>query len=450
MVQTRLEQISSTHLGRYLKYNDRDREADKTIGRREAGEGIPGESEERSPFEVEALETAKSALHSYDMARFTLKQERKDEVARLAHERDHNLSKQHSRISDTKEKELQQLDEKIGPASQKMVHLSKRKSEAEDEHRKLRAELNRPLIVHITKIYMVIIAVIALAEVPINRMAFELFFQEHPAISTLIAAAIGGAIAMMAHFIGLWLRQSHQHERISKRLTYYGGIVALLLVCIPLLYLIAALREHVINLAEQSTMGIGDIVRQSFEGGVAQTAESLMTVDLSTAGWTLFVINIVILSIGVLSSFVRHDPHPYYERVVKTEDRLRKQYEKRMQKYDRERIKLEKEYDKKLAGLQRQIDSVKEQINKAEADLTVIWKHRGDMVTKVAMTVGNRIVAYNQGNRAARKNQGVPGCLRDPHSETIKTYLKEALQHDEDHDETGNGRVYHANFGGAA
>ena len=47
---------------------------------------------------------------------------------------------------------------------------------AKSDYERIRAELNRPLLVKFERVYLPFLAILAIAEVPINRQAFELFF----------------------------------------------------------------------------------------------------------------------------------------------------------------------------------------------------------------------------------------------------------------------------------
>ena len=62
---------------------------------------------------------------------------------------------------------------------------------AKDDYERIRAELNRPLLTKFERVYMPFLAILAVAEVPINRQAFELFFSEAPAVILVLALATG-------------------------------------------------------------------------------------------------------------------------------------------------------------------------------------------------------------------------------------------------------------------
>ena len=57
------------------------------------------------------------------------------------------------------------------------------------------------------RVYLPLMVALALVEVPVNRLAFELFFQEQPAVSLALAVVVGAVLMFFAHMVGTLVRR---------------------------------------------------------------------------------------------------------------------------------------------------------------------------------------------------------------------------------------------------
>ena len=95
-------------------------------------------------------------------------------------------------------------------------------------------------------VYPFVLLVIAIAEIPINRLAFELFFQEAPIVSLFLSFAVGLLLAFFAHQAGLWLRQATSYKTLGGKLGHLAGVVLILAIALSITLL--ALIGTAINL----------------------------------------------------------------------------------------------------------------------------------------------------------------------------------------------------------
>lgn len=173
--------------------------------------------------------------------------------------------------------------------------------------------------------YWPFMAVLAIGEVPLNKLSFELFFQESPLMSLVVAAVIGLVLIALAHRIGVVLR----HFRYNgQRGSYWvQAVQAVVLVAITgaLIYGVSVLRQGYIAFVTQPELGFAELLQNNQVGEIAQI---VLTTGLGAEGWIFLLINAAILLVGISAAFFCHDPHPDFEKV----DRLRKSHEKELMK----------------------------------------------------------------------------------------------------------------------
>jgi hypothetical protein len=422
----RVKQMADMHIGRHLSYSDSERRADETRGSRDGEKGFPPLDAPQNPVQDQVLAQVTADFAAYEKARLTYLSELDIAEQQKLKERDEDLVNRRRTLQDEKQRALNDLSHKVGPDSPEFRDLTERKSEAVATVARLQAELARPLRVSMVWAYPFLMLLVCLAEVPVNRMAFEFFFQETPLLSLFISLIIGGVLALFAHFIGLWLKQANQHERMQARLSYYAGAAVLAGLSGTLVYFIAAVREHFLRLLEaDANNSFADLLRQ---GDLTSTAAQVTGTELGSAGWTLLVINLVILTVGVVASFVRHDPHPDYERLTRKTEKARKRVTRRETDYNKQRMQATRKYDDMIAALNRQIEQLEKDIATIQADRKSAGADYEQSLRQLGMNSHNRLINYRIGNLRARSD-GTPTCLREiPSALQISAQLLRAVR----------------------
>jgi hypothetical protein len=174
--------------------------------------------------------------------------------------------------------EVEELGRSLQKAEQEAL-------KAKDEERRLREEYSKHF--HVTPFwYRVMIGAIAVLEVPLNSIVFQLF-GEAQLLTILMSIGIGIMLPLCAHLVGGLLR--HGFLRTGKIATETWIIVTLVLAAIGTLAGIAYLRE------------------KFFEGSGVQKLLGL-SMDYTTVTLIFFVINLLIFVVATAAAYVAHDP----------------------------------------------------------------------------------------------------------------------------------------------
>lgn len=422
----RVKQIADMHIGKHLVYSDSDRRGDEARGARDGEKGFPPLDATHNPVQEQVIAQVTADFAAYEKARQAHLADLDSAERQKIKERDEELVNRRNALRDERQQALHDLSHKTGPDSPQFRDRVERRTAAVAKAGRLEAELARPLRVSLIFLYPILMLLVCLAEVPVNRMAFEFFFQETPILSLFISVVIGGVLALFAHFIGLWLKQANQHAGLRARLSYYFGALFLISLSGALVYFIAAVREHFLRLLEtDANTSFADLLRQ---GDLTATAAQVANTDLGSTGWTLLIINVVILTVGVVASFVRHDPHPDYERLSRQADKARAQVTRQEVAYNKQRMQTARRFDEMIEALNRQIDRLEKDLAEIVAEQKAAAADYEQSLRQMGMTSHNRLVNYRIGNLRARRD-GVPPCLRDvPSAVQISAQIQQSVR----------------------
>jgi hypothetical protein len=413
MSDQRLQQIANASLSGYLRYSTGDRRADEATGRRHGAAGEPKPNDRECLYYTGLVGQAKAALAAYERDRAELVQAKDREADQLARESDENYQKRKAAVLEERASAIAALDKTIGPRSSRMQAAAEQQAEARARSAQIEADLGRPLRTSMVPVYPFVLLVIAIAEIPINRLAFELFFQEAPVVSLFLSFAVGLLLAFFAHQAGLWLRQATSYKTLGGKLGHLAGVVLILAIALPLIYFIAAMRQHYLALIEaEAANDFGALLRQGLEGGLG-SAREVLSVELGGPGWTLLILNLALLVVGAIISFVRHDPHPDYEAAVTRAERAQRRLNRLRSAYERQEAKLSRQYDERISTLDRQLVRIENELELAKRTLQQAAAHRPQMIRAVAGTLVQRFGAYRLGNRLGRTDGQSPACLDD-------------------------------------
>ena len=170
--------------------------------------------------------------------------------------------------------------------------------------------------------YWPFMVALAVAEVPINRFSFELFFRESPAVALLVSFLVGGLLVTLAHRLGMMMCRFGYNK---KRKNWWGEalqIAAVVLLIVALAYGVSVLRQGYLAFITQPEMGFGQALENQQYGGAAIMA---LKGGLGLDGWIFLLINLAVVAVGVSAAYFCHDPHPDFERVDRKKHKLEKQ-----------------------------------------------------------------------------------------------------------------------------
>jgi hypothetical protein len=427
MSDHRLQQIANATLAGYLRYSAGDRRADEATGRKHGAAGEPKSTDRDCLYYSSLLGQAKTAMRAYERERLELvagKERLADELSRDA---DENYQKRKMAVLEERASALGELDKTSGPRSTKMQSAVEQQVTTRTRASQIEADLGRPLRTSLVPLYPFVLGFIAIAEIPINRLAFELFFQEAPIVSLFLSFAVGLLLAFFAHQAGLWLRQAASHKTVASKLGHFAGVAVIIAIALPLIYFIAAMRQHYLALMDaEAASDFGSLLRQGLEGGLT-SAREVLSVDLGAPGWTLLILNLALLTVGAIISFVRHDPHPDYEPAVRQAARAQRRLNRMRSSYERQEARLSREYDERIATLDRQLVRIDNELAVTRRALAQAEAHRPAMIRAVASTLTERFGAYRLGNRLGRTDGASPACLDHFSEPEIARVLQRSL-----------------------
>lgn len=170
--------------------------------------------------------------------------------------------------------------------------LSEQLNKAEDEVREARGdeENAREEYVkhfHLTSFwYWVLLLAIAVVEVPLNTVVFQLF-GEKELFTIMTALGLAIVLPVCAHFVGGMLKQGFLKD--GKFTTHTLGIILLNVAAIGSLAGVAYIRE------------------KYFEGSGVQQLLGV-SIDFTTITVIFFMINLLIYLVAAVGSYIAHDP----------------------------------------------------------------------------------------------------------------------------------------------
>lgn len=391
-------------INKYLGFSPKDVKRDRSKGRADGAHNVPDpDALNLTPYELEVIAESQAAVSKY-------KANMHQQLARLEAEAQAKRSELSDRIyekRDTIDADTQArataLNQSIGPDSMIQRTLSADLREKRDTLKRIEIEVNRPLRVNFVGLWYVLSLIgLAVAEVPVNRLAFQFFFQESPLIGLVLALLVGGIFMFMAHVAGTVARQLGYYRGVGGKamgLATVFGIVALVGVAVVLL---AAIRQLFVDfLQQEQSANLSELIK----GNLGSIATRAFQTELGEAGWTLLVLNVLIFVAGALLAFFRHDPHPDYESAIKKAARLDKRLRKAQRRHQKQLDALLTESNKKIDYLNKLADVHSSEL--AELDKEIA-RTRAQMEADIAVVVDvtkHRILAYQSGNSDTRKTK---------------------------------------------
>jgi len=344
------------------------------------------------------------AAHARDLRR---------QIEDLARERDDHIAQRMHDLREERQRVLHGLDNTKGPMSARFVRAALAGEEAEKAHRSIRAQVNgRPLRRALVGVYLPLMAALALVEVPVNRLAFELFFQEQPIISLALAAVVGAVLIFFAHMVGTLVRRMEHQARPAQQVK--RGLAILLFAALTgtMMYLLAGMRQLYVRLLEsEQGSNLSALVQGLTSGGTASAIANVATERLGIAGWTLLILNLVLFVFGATAAFIRHDPHPDYEPAWRAHDRARRRLTRLRTRYERVAGSKQREFDEQLSSLDQLLRETQAKHDELLARESAVEPFLAETTARIANTVRNRSLAFLEGAIAAIPKGPIEGSL---------------------------------------
>lgn len=320
---------------------------------------------------------------------------------RLRHELDTDLVNRAAANQRQHDDRMGALRRESGPESPPYKERAARAEDAQKTLRAVRGEVNsRPLRTQFGPFYYLMMLVLALAEVPVNRAAFELAFREEPVFSLLLAAAVGVTLIFLAHCVGLVLRRWPQRPSFGAVATRVAALAAILGVVGPGIYVMARMRQGFMRLISAESDSFAQRLQEALRGGTTQAAAAAVTTDappLTIGDWTFIAINVLFFVAGVVLSFSRHDPHPDYEKAIREGRRADRALAKVEKRYGAKAREEAARYEERKRSLEGQMGELRATLAALADQSSGIQEHCAASRQMVAQTVRKRCATFVDG-----------------------------------------------------
>jgi hypothetical protein len=397
-----MEDITS-HLKKFIEQDVSDLRKYSRQGEIDGKKDIPAsDATELSTSEVEIISEADQAWTRFKTEVSNTQQKIDIELERTKSEIEGEISVTIDKISDDRNSELDLLEAEYGTSTSEYKNLKKNYESAEEELMEIRRTVNRSIQVNFVHTYILFMSILALAEVPVNRLAFELFFEQSPIISLILSAAVGALFVFFAHVIGSQIKYAQCVELNPDKKKIYSTMAALFLMSLLVMYFLGVMREQLVAVQNSANMSLEDMLNDESQAAVTN---GMTTLVLGSKGLMLLLLNLAIYVSGVILAYFRHDAHPIYEQVVSKFEKSKNAFLKYQKRFEVMQVEKLREFNDKHSfnkSLQRKREASIESINRNRESLRRIEE---DSKLKLHEAIISRIRAYRENNKKFRLTQ---------------------------------------------
>jgi hypothetical protein len=410
------------YINKYIELQPHDLSRVEKDGERDGKIDIPESSEtEPSGAILKILTEARGAWDRYISEKKIHLDELKKNLASTEYNIDTNIQTEISKEQDKLNDDQNVLINQEGIQSTKYEQLSENLTSAKHDYDMLRSELNRPLLTKFEKLYLPFLLILSVAEIPVNLKAFALFFDGKQYVLLALAIAVGTMLIFFSHTVGHLIRELGGNDVTKElKLKKYFGIGAISSVITILVYVLALMRQKLADLdSVGGTDSLSELIKTT---GPVETFQDALFTPLGTEGFILLVLNLTIIAAGVIASFFRHDPHPYYEKVTKSYNDLRDKTFEMKKKQGDQLSDLQEKYNRKLEIIRNK----EQNLNKDKAmileEIKSIEAFDKDDLKNIINSVDRLILSYQSGNSKFR-NTNQPVFFKKSYSKEIREFL---------------------------
>ena len=406
-------------INKYLELPEYEIKKAQKDGESDGRKNIPKPDEnEFSGIVLKILTEARSSWTTYLSAKKVYLKEIKNKLSEADYEIDTNISASIQKENATLEQEQSLYISQEGNQSSKHQKLEEDLRVAKKDYDVLRGELNRPVLTKFEKFYFPFLLVLSIAEIPINRKAFALFFGNEGWVLLLLAIAVGAMLVFFSHIVGHLIRETGSNDSPKNlRFKQYSGIGSISVVMIILVYILALMRQKLADVEKA-----GGTFEELIANGAGQNFQEALFTPLGTDGAILLVLNMTIIAAGIIASFFRHDPHPYYEKVSKTYHKLRDQSFQMKEKVENELNNIQEKYNKKLESIRNREQNLNKEKDDLQTEVDAIQDNDKEDFKNVVNSVDRLIIAYQTSNSNNRQEKD-PGFFKKNNTSKIKEFL---------------------------
>ena len=308
--------------------------------------------------------------------------------------------------------DLDKVESDLGPKSAVFEDVQSRLSIFDEKLKHITGATNgRELQVQIEKVYLPFMAALAFAEVWVNRLAFELFFESSPIISLFLAIAVGAVLVFFAHITGSSFKRSTSKEVPMEMSRFWTSMILLNALVIIFIYYLGKMREAFVKINDGQTLELdsGDIFDNELGSaleiiGSSTPVDSFMSADIGEKGLFLILVNVVVYACGAVAAFIRHDSHPDFEKVTKAHSKLRKRSVNLRKSYEDKISAIQKSTKDKHAAMQKDLADKRSKLDDVIAQIEETDSVYEDYRQKIEQALNEKLGAFRQSNKQNRSS----------------------------------------------
>ena len=322
-------------------------------------------------------------------------------------------------IEDRFNSEIDKIEAEVGPRSAVFDDNATSLAEVTGDLKLVKRSLNnRELQTNFESFYIIFMIALAFAEVWVNRLAFELFFESNPLVSLFLAVAVGGMLVFFAHITGISIKRALPETERGNRLRVTLSMLLLNGLVGVFVFYLAKMRQAFVSINSQQGLDLegllGDQQVEGLDGliGDIGAVDSLISTSLGEEGLFLLLVNVIVYVAGTVAAIIRHDSHPDYEKLLKLSDKyrakqvsLKKRYEARLSEVQKSKSDKLSDITNKVALSENRIETLEAELKQSEA----VYRSSGAALSK-ALKV--KINAFRDKNVETRSTKP-PKYFRD-------------------------------------
>jgi hypothetical protein len=402
--------LATLHLSRYLSTDQRSKREYVRQGNKDGSKEIPNsEKTELSAYELGLVADANSSWANYKRDQVAAKNQADKKIRTETHAKDETSFVRIQNEENEKTNKLKQHTLTNGPDSPIQQQLNTALDNSIDSIKSIKTILSRDLQTSFVNVYLPFMIILAIIEIPINKLAFEFFFDaETQFIAFAIAAAIGSMIVFFAHVGGTYLKYSTCKELKPSLAKTYSLILFVGSLSLVLMWVVAKLRAKYLVALESDTQEMLEFDNLMQSGALGDFTLDTLSVDLGFAGYLLLLANIAIFSVGFIAAYMRHDSHPGYEKAENAERKARKNRDSFETRYQATFAVITKEHDNKIENIRKQTVTVDQNLEDYTIEKENLSNVEESDFNIVISGLKKEILAYRQGNAETRKTPEPP------------------------------------------
>ena len=377
-------------------------------GKADGKKNVPASDSKNVNFEEQLSAEMLDNFGKYENDFVNLKKKHDSKIEKNISTIEHKLKQSSDDENRKFDQFISELEKSDGEDSHQYDDIINKISDNEISLRSLKSQLeDRELQTSLVSSYMPFMLLLSFAEVWINRLAFELFFESNPLVSFLLALAVGGVLVFFAHISGTTVKRL-SYSKWNKGISLFFLALLNSLTVVVIIYL-AKMRQAFVAISTISAeeMTFDDLISDELgdlNGIIANNSavDNLFSTDIGQEGMFLLLINITIFVCGCIAAFIRHDQHPDYEKLVTENTKLYVKRSKYLDRFQERFAKERKELNKKLENIENQIEKLESENEDLKITITDMQDTLVESKRRLKAAYVSKVKAYRNGNLAER------------------------------------------------